>query len=1157
MTGFVAALGAALLLVLLPVTPAAAAGPDVAITELHFHPESDDEDEEVVELHNPGPGAADLTGWCFTSGISHCFDPGTTIPAGAFFLGTPDAATFTATYGGAPDFEYGGNLANSGETVRLVDGSAATVEQVTYGERTPWPTTPDGRGPSLERRDPAEDPDTPRSWAASTAPAGHTVGAASSVAGTGLLPGIDAVTPPEGHEPQEAVTITAAVEGAEDVSLVHVVGFGAETSTPMLDDGAHGDGGAGDGTYGATIPGQAAGSLVRYRVEATTPGAANAEPRADDTRGYLGHTVADASVQTALPVVEWFIEEDDYQHLVANPHTDTLRPSVIAHDGIAHDGAQVRVQGSPLGRFREKAKWKVELAPGHLLDVGDLATGPLDELSLDSAELDAAKASIATAWATVATDARPTPGAATVRVQRNGSFQGAYVLLEGYDDEWRSRHDLEDALLYEAEAAWFDGTPLHEQFVRRNGGAADDATLQALLDVVLLPPGPERDAALAEQLDVPSVVDALALATAMANPDVQQRNFYLVGDAGGRGRWGLLPTDLDQALAQQGYVPRTVHPLLALGLGRPLLNDPDVLAMYLRRLRTLVDEQLATGAIADRLVAAAATARPDALLDAAAWPTDDLAPDEVLAADLATLEQAEQQLLADGGATPLLPPAAGEEELTVRIAELHYNPPQGSDAEHLELANPSGQAVDLSGWQLTGGVEATLPPGSVIPAGGRALVVNDDPTFRAVHGPDQLVLAEYEGNLSNSGEAVVLDDPTRPDPVDEVAYDDAAPWPTAPDGGGPSLERIDLEADGGAAAAWAAAPIPGGTPGLPPGGSRPTLHVSATVAPEIVLGAGSGTVTVRLHNTGALATGPLQVTSPDAPACEQPVAPVPASTTRTVTCTVSASAPGTLATRLAVTGGPEGPVGTTALMLALPAPATSLGVEVQPSSGVVEAGQPIELQVRVTNPDVNVVLADVTPQRGTCSPGQLRLRPGRSRTWTCSAPTTAADIGELELGIEVEGVSLTTLTGSGSATITVERAPFPDPDFPDVPDDAFWTEAVHWMASTGITTGYPDGTYRPGAPVTRLSAAAFLHRFMGEPAPTDPEAFPDVPADAFYADAIAWMAEQNITTGYPDGTYRPGAPVTRLSIAAFLHRLASTESAWEGGGVTPPPSVLF
>ncbi|OWY62788.1 hypothetical protein B7486_56555, partial [cyanobacterium TDX16] len=305
-------IGAALLLVLLPTAPAGAAGPDVAITELHFHPGSDDEDEEVVELHNPGPGDADLTGWCFTSGISHCFAPGTTIAEGAFLLGSPDAATFTATYGGAPDFEYGGNLSNSGETVRLADASATTVEEVTYGERTPWPTTPDGRGPSLERRDPDADADTPRSWAASVAPAGHTVGQPSSVAGTGMLPGVTEVTPPAGRQPDEAVTITAAVEGADEVRLVHVVGFGAdelETTTPMLDDGASGDGAAGDGTYGATIPGQAAGALVRYRVEATAPGAANAEPRVDDTRRHLGHTVADPAVHTTLPVLEWFIDD--------------------------------------------------------------------------------------------------------------------------------------------------------------------------------------------------------------------------------------------------------------------------------------------------------------------------------------------------------------------------------------------------------------------------------------------------------------------------------------------------------------------------------------------------------------------------------------------------------------------------------------------------------------------------------------------------------------------------------------------------------------------------------------------------------------------------------------------------------------------------------
>src|SRR6185436_4259971 len=76
-------------------------------------------------------------------------------------------------------------------------------------------------------------------------------------------------------------------------------------------------------------------------------------------------------------------------------------------------------------------------------------------------------------------------------------------------------------------------------------------------------------------------------------------------------------------------------------------------------------------------------------------------------------------------------------------------------------------------------------------------------SFRAKYGTNGTVIGPYSGRLDNSGEAVELyrpdapQQPPHPDVgfvpmilVDRVAYDDIAPWPTAPDGGGASLQRI-------------------------------------------------------------------------------------------------------------------------------------------------------------------------------------------------------------------------------------------------------------------------------------------------------------------------------------------------------------------------------
>jgi hypothetical protein len=110
-------------------------------------------------------------------------------------------------------------------------------------------------------------------------------------------------------------------------------------------------------------------------------------------------------------------------------------------------------------------------------------------------------------------------------------------------------------------------------------------------------------------------------------------------------------------------------------------------------------------------------------------------------------------------------------------------------------------------------------------------------------------------------------------------------------------------------------------------------------------------------------------------------------------------------------------------------------------------------------------------------------------------------------------------------------------EMPDVPANHPFRAAVCWMLAEGITTGYEDGTYRPEYPLTRQTAAAFLHRMAGLPAPTsgDP-GFPDVPTDHPFRTAVAWAVEQGITEGYSDGTFRGGTTLSRQAIAAFLYR---------------------
>src|SRR5690606_4379217 len=110
-------------------------------------------------------------------------------------------------------------------------------------------------------------------------------------------------------------------------------------------------------------------------------------------------------------------------------------------------------------------------------------------------------------------------------------------------------------------------------------------------------------------------------------------------------------------------------------------------------------------------------------------------------------------------------------------------------------------------------------------------------------------------------------------------------------------------------------------------------------------------------------------------------------------------------------------------------------------------------------------------------------------------------------------------------------------EFIDVSEDhQFFTE-ITWLADQGITTGYGDGTFRPMAPVSRQAMAVFLYRAAGEPAFADPvtASFSDVPTDHLFFTEIEWMIAEGIAGGYSDGTFRPLNETTRMAMSAFLY----------------------
>lgn len=109
--------------------------------------------------------------------------------------------------------------------------------------------------------------------------------------------------------------------------------------------------------------------------------------------------------------------------------------------------------------------------------------------------------------------------------------------------------------------------------------------------------------------------------------------------------------------------------------------------------------------------------------------------------------------------------------------------------------------------------------------------------------------------------------------------------------------------------------------------------------------------------------------------------------------------------------------------------------------------------------------------------------------------------------------------------------------FADVPADAYYAKAVAWAVENGITEGTSDTTFAPGTICTRAQGAALLYRAAGSPAVSGSASFTDVPADAYYADAAAWAEQKGITDGIGNGLFGPRNNCTRAQIVTFLYRL--------------------
>jgi len=156
----------------------------------------------------------------------------------------------------------------------------------------------------------------------------------------------------------------------------------------------------------------------------------------------------------------------------------------------------------------------------------------------------------------------------------------------------------------------------------------------------------------------------------------------------------------------------------------------------------------------------------------------------------------------------------------------------------------------------------------------------------------------------------------------------------------------------------------------------------------------------------------------------------------------------------------------------------------------------------------------------------------------------------------VESVSLST-TSSGYVSYPTGGEDSSDPvniSFTDVKEGAWYYEHVNNAYSMGLMEGTSETTFEPNATLTRAMLVTIIGRFNERINGTHPEStesvFSDVKAGEWYSDYVAWAAENGVVEGYPDGSFRPEAPVTREEAVTILGRYYNRNIPKKGGAYT-------
>jgi hypothetical protein len=536
-------------------------GAHVVINEIMYHPPDDDQNTlQYIELFNPTAAAVDLSGWKIGGGIKYSFPPKTSLAPGGFVVVARDTVALQRAYGSSVHAlgNFTGKLSHKGEKVELTDASGQLVEKLHFHDKAPWPLGPDGYGSSLERICVDAPADDPQNWAASEHPTkgmpGGSPGENNGTASAKPLPVVQNVRWERLAKPAQPLEIAADVSGGaalDKVVLEYRTVRAAKQSQPV--DLPMKPVAASGARYTAQIPGQPAGTLVRFTIRATDKqGATRLEPGAAEPRPAFSSLFTEKPERGRIPLLTIINSESMRGGASGRKFGGALPPT---HGPGKSAAFYVPPQGDPgepqlfdFVHFRRRAGgWKVHFFKDQRLEemsgINVIFEGPprwvlAEHLSYElyrKAGMNIEKSG-------------------HVRLTVDGRMAGYYLYVEQPNKNFLARTGRDETgNLYKVQ--WMGRNVVDQHEKKTNPGTGHDDITQ-LVQNLRQKSGAAQWAYISEQFDVDAWVNYYAVNMCIENWDGFFNNHFIYHDLKPGGKWDVIPWDEDKTWGEYDGCPQ-------------------------------------------------------------------------------------------------------------------------------------------------------------------------------------------------------------------------------------------------------------------------------------------------------------------------------------------------------------------------------------------------------------------------------------------------------------------------------------------------------------------------------------------------------------------------------------------------------------------------